>query len=315
MFAGPGDGGRGNRALVIGAGLTALWLVMLLVFWLTSSGTAAGAPRWISVVAALMPLGLIWMAVGIARAIDTLRAEADTLRAQLDRERLMAEPPRRMSSAGADTTPAPATPASRAPIPAAPRPAAAPRTMPAPRRTEPTAATDPRQTSLGLDAPEPLELPGETVILALNFPDGPDDTAAIAALREALRDPDQARLIRSAQDVVTLLAERGIITDELQPDPTDPAAWRRFGDGQRGRAVGDVGAIRDPAALEAATAAMRADEVFRDAVHHFLRLFDRNITELMPQLSDDEILWLAETRSARAFMLLARAAGLFGQDQ
>ena len=36
---------------------------------------------------------------------------------------------------------------------------------------------------------------------------------------------------------------------------------------------------------------------------------------MMPQLSDDEILWLAETRSARAFMLLARAAGLFGQDE
>ena len=94
MFEGPGDSGRGNRALVIGAALTALWLVMLLVFWLTGSGTATGAPRWISVVAALMPLGLIWLAVGIARAIDALRAEADDLRAQLDRERLTAEPSR-----------------------------------------------------------------------------------------------------------------------------------------------------------------------------------------------------------------------------
>ena len=302
MFEGPGDSGRGNRALVIGAALTALWLVMLLVFWLTSDGSASGA-GWVSVVAALMPLGLIWLAVGIARAIDALRAEADTLRAQLDRERLMAEPPRNPA------------PASRAPAPA-PRAAPMPRPAAPPRRADPAAAgADPRQTSLGLDAPEPLDLPGETVILALNFPDGPDDTAAIAALREALRDPDQARLIRSAQDVVTLLAERGIITDDLVPDTTDPAAWRRFGDGQRGRAVSGVGAIRDAAALEAATAAMRGDEVFRDAVHHFLRLFDRSVTELMPQLSDDEILWLAQTRSARAFMLLARAAGLFGQEE
>ena len=305
MFEGPGGSGRDSRALVIGAALTALWLVMLLVFWLTGSSAASGAPRWISVVAALMPLGLIWLAVGIARAIDALRAEAHDLRAQLDRERVMAEPPR---------SPAPA-PASRAAAPA-PRPAPMPRPAAAPRRADPAAAAvDPRQTSLGLDAPEPLDLPGETVILALNFPDGPDDTAAIAALREALRDPDQARLIRSAQDVVTLLAERGIITDDLDTDPTDPAAWRRFGDGQRGRAVSGVGAIRDPAALEAATAAMRGDEVFRDAVHHFLRLFDRSVTELMPQLTDDEILWLAQTRSARAFMLLARAAGLFGQEE
>ena len=301
MFEGPGDSGRGNRALVIGAALTALWLVMLLVFWLTGSGTATGAPRWISVVAALMPLGLIWLAVGIARAIDALRAEADDLRAQLDRERLTAEPSR-------SPAPAPITPV-------APRPAPVPRPAAAPRRADPAAAAaaDPRQSSLGLDAPEPLDLPGETVILALNFPDGPDDAAAIAALREALRDPDQARLIRSAQDVVTLLAERGIITDDLVPETTDPAAWRRFGDGQRGRAVSGVGAIRDPAALEAATAAMRGDEVFRDAVHHFLRLFDRSVTALMPEMGDDEIIWMAQTRSALAFMLLARAAGLFGQ--
>lgn len=302
MFDVPGNSTRGNRALVIGAGLSALWLAMLLVFWLTGNGAAAGAPRWVSVVAALMPLGLIWMAVGLARAIDALRAEADALRAQLDRERSTA------------TAPPPAARAT-AQAPVAPRHAAMPRPAPAPRRTETqTAASDPRQTSLGLDAPEPLDLPGETILLALNFPDGPDDRAAIAALREALRDPDQARLIRSAQDVVTLLAERGIITDDLAPDATDPAAWRRFGDGQRGRAVSGVGAIRDTAALEAATAAMRGDEVFRDAVHHFLRLFDRSVTELMPQLTDDEILWLAQTRSARAFMLLARAAGLFGQD-
>ena len=308
MFEGPGDSGRGNRALVIGAALTALWLVMLLVFWLTGSGTATGAPRWISVVAALMPLGLIWLAVGIARAIDALRAEADALRAQLDREKVLTEAPPRMPAA----THAPM------PAPVVQRPAAMPRPAPAAqpaRRTDTAAPEDPRQTSLGFDEPESLDLPGETVILALNFPDGPDDAAAIAALREALRDPDQARLIRSAQDVVTLLAERGIITDDLVPDTTDPAAWRRFGDGQRGRAVSGVGAVRDAAALEAATAAMRGDEVFRDAVHHFLRLFDRSVTELMPQLTDDEILWLAQTRSARAFMLLARAAGLFGQEE
>ena len=63
MFEGPGGSGRDSRALVIGAALTALWLVMLLVFWLTGSSAASGAPRWISVVAALMPLGLEGLAL------------------------------------------------------------------------------------------------------------------------------------------------------------------------------------------------------------------------------------------------------------
>lgn len=175
------------------------------------------------------------------------------------------------------------------------------------------ATADPRQTSLGLDAPEPVDLSPVTVIRALNFPDGPDDREAIAALRDTLRDPDHARLIRSAQDVITLLADRGIYTDELEAGPADVSAWRRFAEGQRGSAVSAVGAVRNAELLDAATAEMRADDVFRDAVHHFLRLFDRSVTALMPDMGDDDIAWLAQTRSALAFMLLARAAGLFGQ--
>ncbi len=295
----------GGRALIIGVALTALWLLMLLIFWLTS-GSGSGAPGWISAVAALMPLGLIWLAVGLARAIDTLKAEAETLRADLAHGaalradplagRSAAEPAFRPVAAPAGTTRArPAQPARRADDRAN------------------AAATDPRQTSLGLDAPEPVDLSAVTVIRALNFPDGPDDREAIAALRDTLRDPDHARLIRSAQDVITLLADRGIYTDDLEAGPADVGAWRRFAEGQRGSAVSAVGAVRNPEMLDAATAEMRSDDVFRDAVHHFLRLFDRSVTALMPEMGDDEIIWMAQTRSALAFMLLARAAGLFGQ--
>lgn len=301
---------RGGRALIIGAVLTALWLVMLLIFWLTSGGDgAAGAPGWISIVAALMPLGLIWMAVGLARAIDRLKAEAEELRAEMAQAAIRRADPRQASEPGQSPAYQPAAPTTTRQIA---KPAASARR--ADDRAH-AAASDPRQTSLGLDAPEPVELPPVTVIRALNFPEGPEDHAAIAALREALRDPEHARLIRSAQDVITLLADRGIYTDDLNAGPTDISAWRRFAEGHRGSAVGTMGAVRNPEMLEAATAAMRSDEVFRDAVHHFLRLFDRSVTVLMPELGDDEIVWMAQTRSALAFMLLARAAGLFGQPE
>ncbi|WBU56768.1 hypothetical protein [Paracoccus sediminicola] len=306
-----GYGNVSGRATLIGAGLTVLWLFMLLIFWLTAGDAGSGPGRWVSVVAALMPLGLIWLAVGLARAVDELREEAVSLRAALEHSVLRKEPPRNAAAQGVS---APA--ASPMPRPAQTAPA---RTVPhpsLPRAAATAAASEPdlRQTSLGFDAPEPVELPTQTVIRALNFPDGPNDREAVAALRDALRDPDHARLIRSAQDVVTLLAERGIYTDDLAPEPTDARAWRRFAEGQRGQAVSGVGTVRDPEIIEAATAAMRADDVFRDAVHHFLRLFDRSATALLPRLSDDEIFWMADTRSARAFMLMARASGLFGQD-
>ncbi|MFV0410962.1 MAG: hypothetical protein ACK5LJ_15065 [Paracoccus sp. (in: a-proteobacteria)] len=303
-----GSGDAGGRAMIIGAALTGLWLAMLAVFWLTADPGASGVNRWISAVAALMPLGLIWMAVGLARAIDAMKAEADALRAMLDHNLLRNAPPGMGAQAQESPTPEPRDGAGPPPS----SPAGAP--APAHSRPEVHSQTDPRQSSLGLDAPEPIELPAEIVISALNFPDGPGDLAAIAALREALQDPDLARLIRSAQDIVTLLAERGIFTDDLSPAPAVPLTWRRFAEGQRGQAVSAVGAIRDADLLDAAATAMRTDDVFRDAAHHFLRFFDRSITALMPALSDDEIVWLAETRSARAFMLLARSAGLFGQD-
>lgn len=303
--------GPGGRALVIGVALTAAWLLLLLIFWLTS-GSGSGAPGWVSAVAALMPLGLIWLAVGLARAIDSLKAEANALRAEVTQGSLTRADPRLPRNAPeADTR----QPERRPPTPTVTRVQPVKQAQQA-RRTDEralAAATDPRQSSLGLDAPGSVDLPPMTVIRALNFPDGPNDHEAIAALRETLRDPDQARLIRSAQDVITLLADRGIYTDELEARPADVSAWRRFAEGQRGSAVGAMGAVQDPDMLDAATAAMRGDDVFRDAVHHFLRLFDRSVTALMPELNDDEIAWMAQTRSALAFMLLARAAGLFGQ--
>ena len=56
---------------------------------------------------------------------------------------------------------------------------------------------------------------------------------------------------------------------------------------------------------------MRQDPIFRDAAHHFLRRFDRTFAEFEKQATDEEISMLADTRTARAFMLLGRCAGTF----
>jgi hypothetical protein len=56
---------------------------------------------------------------------------------------------------------------------------------------------------------------------------------------------------------------------------------------------------------------MRQDPVFRDAAHHFLRRFDQMVVEFEKTASDQDLTALAETRTARAFMLLGRVAGTF----
>lgn len=171
--------------------------------------------------------------------------------------------------------------------------------------------SDTRQAAMRFDAPESVRVDPEMLIRALNFPDGPDDHEAIAALRLALKDHDNSRVLRAAQDVVTLLAAQSVYMDDLPPDPAPTAVWRRLAEGARGSAVAALGGIHDEIALEIAADLLRRDEIFRDAAHHFLRHFDSLLVRVVPQLDDTQIMVLADTRSARAFMLLGRVAGIF----
>lgn len=295
--------GRRDRAVVIGAAVSAVWVLMVLVFWLAGPSDAppmGGLARLASIVGVVLPLILIWIAVGLAQAIAALRAEARALRARVEVMR---------GGDPARPDPVPATPglASAAAARASARPAVRPSDTRAP-----DARTESRQTDLPFEQSAPEPVPPEALVAALNFPDGPDDHAAIAALRTALADPDTARAIRAAQDVITLLASHGIYMDDLDPTPAPPEIWRRFAAGQRGPAVAGLGTIDDAAALDLAGALMRGDEVFRDAAHHFLRQYDRMLVRADGQMNDDGLAALAATRSGRAFTLLAQVTGMFG---
>ncbi len=146
---------------------------------------------------------------------------------------------------------------------------------------------------------------------ALNFPNDEHDTDGFAALRRALRDRTARRLVQASQDVLTLLSQDGIYMDDLRPDPVSAEMWRRFAGGERGKGMDRLGAIRDRSSLALAAGRMREDAIFRDAVHHFLRRFDEMLVTFEEHATDTDLLQLAETRTSRAFMLLARATGTF----
>ncbi|MCZ0960387.1 hypothetical protein [Paracoccus benzoatiresistens] len=291
-----------------GIALSGVWLFLVALFWLLApggEGAPGGLARLAVVMGTILPLVLIWLAVRTARAIALLRAEADELRQRLSQLRQVTAtrgvpPPRPVPEILDDADLQPRAPAPvPAPAPAAPRPA-------------PRPATDARPQPARAESPAPVHVDADTLIRALNFPDGPDDSLAIAALRHALQDGDHARVLRAAQDVVTLLAGQDLYMDDLPPEPVPPALWRRFAEGARGSAVAALGGIRDQEALDIAAALLDRDEIFRDTAHHFLRHFDAMLTRQVPQMDDAQIAVLAETRSARAFMLLGRLAGVFG---
>ncbi|TRW99311.1 hypothetical protein FNJ84_01145 [Paracoccus sp. M683] len=301
-----------DEAVTIGIVLTALWLLMAGLFWLfgpDADAPVSGLLRLASALAVLLPVVLIWMAVGLAGALATLRAEAAELRLRLGQMRDAAG---RVTAGAMATDPAPAPAAQTAAAQAAPRRAHAPAAAPQPAAPRPVAGGDGRQTAMRFDAPVSVAVHPDDLIRALNFPEGPDDVETITALRAALRDHDSSRVIRSAQDVVALLAENGLYMEHLVPDAPRPALWRRFAEGMRGDTVQAMGAVHDAAALDLVQAMLKSDEIFRDSAHHFLRHFDLMLTRIGGGLDDAQLARLADTRSARAFMLLGRAANVFG---
>jgi len=170
------------------------------------------------------------------------------------------------------------------------------------------------QPGLALGTPaEDLRAPLSVTdfIKALQFPETADDKAGFRALRLALEDRTTAKLIRAAQDVLTLLSQEGIYMDDLKPDRARSEVWRRFAAGERGRSVAALGGIRDRSSLALTAGRMREDAVFRDAGHHFLRSFDKTFAAFEPNATDEELAELADTRTARAFMLFGRVTGTF----
>lgn len=305
-----------NSAVLGGALASVVWGVLVVLFVLLGPDDTgrSGAQRLMAVVGVLLPLVLIWMAVWFAQSLAALRDEASNLRDLLGHMRRQAGDP-------SDVTPAePRGGTGAAPPSAAPRPqqggmrpatpAARPATAPRAAASRPV---DSRQATLGLDPPPPPELTPTELLLSLNFPDGPDDHEAIRSLRLALIDPEMARLIRAAQDVVTLLAGQGAYMDELTLEQGEAALWRRFAEGARGDSMRGLAVVEDPRILEIAGNMIRNDEVFRDAAHHFLRHFDRVLVSTAQVYGDDMLAALAETRSGRAFTLLAQVSGMFGR--
>lgn len=309
---------------VIAVALSLLWLAGTGLFFLVLApqGSVDSALQFVIVlIAVFMPVAMIWVGATAARASRVMREEGTRLQAAIDairdaylnQNQFLGQTVDKTVSQKLDeivaaqrkteTTLATFSSVRTHDIEPRPVPAAAP---------APSSADDQVALPLGTPAEEiQAPLSRSDFITALNFPENPDDKAGFAALRRALKDRPTAQLIRAAQDILTLMSHDGIYMDDLRPDMARPEIWRRFADGERGRTVAALGGVRDRSSLALTAARMRQDAIFRDAAHHFLRLFDRMVSQFAETATDAEISELSETRTARAFMLLGRVAGTF----
>jgi hypothetical protein len=303
--------------------IAALWLLgtgALFLWHAPPEGTGGMLYTGMALICSLMPPGLAAVGLLAARAIRVTLDAADRIEEAIDTLYHLSRQEARAPAP--DDTVAPkldeilaaqrdiaiAVTELRSDQPAEPTgPAADPGTEPGP-------AADDDQVALPLDMPaEPPQggLSRADFIHALNFPETPDDTVGFAALRRAMRDRPAALMIRAAQDILTLMSQDGVYMDDLNPGFAPADVWRRFAGGERGRGIAGLGGVHDQEALDTTARRMKQDAIFRDVAHHFLRLFDRMLTEFAQTATDAEIADLARTRTARAFMLLGRVAGTF----
>ena len=311
---------------LVAVGLSLIWVVAVVGYVLFSPSDSGPLGLVLTLLVVFLPLSLIWGVVTTLRSVRDLRSEAARLQATVNALRnsflssqqaaasaalrpSMEKKIDEIAATAKQTETALATFTSRRDValtvPSADRKAA----LAAPR-----AQPEAEQPTLALGTPaEDLRPPLSVAdfIRALQFPESPDDREGFRALRLALEDRTVAKLIRAAQDVLTLLSSEGIYMDDLRPDRARPELWRKFAAGERGRAIAALGGVRDRSSLALTAGRMREDAVFRDAGHHFLRTFDRTFAVFEPNASDTELAELTETRTARAFMLFGRVTGTF----
>lgn len=331
---GPAKATSLTAADVVGLILTVLWIGSAAVFFLVlapTPDTPFDPLRFaVALTAVFLPVAFIWVGVSAGKASRAAREESERLRAAVDAMRAsytalaseqagsgkrapieakldaLVEAQKRLDASISELA------RQNAALAIAPR-------NPHPERpalTGPDTATPETtdQPALALGAPNtPAPPPIDTAdfLRALNFPEDENDAEGFRSLRIALKDRSSAGLIRSAQDVLTLLSEDGIYMDDLAPDRARPEVWRKFAQGERGPSISALGGVRDRSSLALSAGRMRQDPIFRDAVHHFLRKFDQTFVAFERSASDAEIIGLAETRTARAFMLLGRVSGTF----
>lgn len=155
-------------------------------------------------------------------------------------------------------------------------------------------------------------IPWDSVVRALQFPNDESDEAGFAAIRTVVEDHDLAALLQAAEDVLSLMSEDGLYMEDVRPEIAPTPAWRRYAEGTRGKAVNEIGGVHDEVALAIARGLLRNDPVFRDTALHFLRRFDRLAERMIAELGEDQmVLEAADSRTGRAFMIVARVMGVF----
>ncbi|MDE0307224.1 MAG: hypothetical protein OXI87_20440 [Albidovulum sp.] len=145
------------------------------------------------------------------------------------------------------------------------------------------------------------------LIRALNLPEDENDTDGFEALNRAMEIEGVRILLDNSQRVLVTLADSNIFTDNLNPDLARPEIWRMHATGEKKQVISTLGGIRDVNLLEVVAERLEKDEDFYELAQSFVARFQSMLQQLIGSTTDTDIIALANTRTARAFILLGNA--------
>lgn len=168
------------------------------------------------------------------------------------------------------------------------------------------------------DDEEPLSLQRrhsvdwDKFVRASNFPESEDDTETLDALYDVLTDPDAASLLQSAEDTLASLADIDLYMEDFVPEMMPVSSWKAHLDGNgSGEAIQ---AIKAPIEQSRIRAKLNADKGFEALANRFMGRFEDTVRRMIRESENDRLVVdLADTRTGRAYLMLADSSGRIGK--
>ena len=274
---------------------------MVLLLDRGDSGPLDGISLYLEIVAFLVPLVLIWLTAQAIKSsirsdhsIRFLRAEQEELRRKLGasdtrwrelEDSLLAEYSEQ-SSANAGYSPEPTRKEHQIP------------------QAEPQPQLF-RQATKTIESKSKISV--RILIRALNLPEDENDIEGFEALNRAMEIEDVRLLLDNSQRILVALADSEIFTDNLKPDLARPEIWRMHATGEKKQVISTLGGIRDLKLLEIVAERLEREDEFFELAQNLVARFQSMLQQLIGSTTDSEIIALANTRTARAFILLGNA--------
>ena len=146
----------------------------------------------------------------------------------------------------------------------------------------------------------------KTLIRAFNMPNDENDSEGYDAIEAAIKIESLDNLLRNSHELLIILADYDLIMDDLEIDMGLITTWRRFAADSAVGMVSSLGGTGTFVEIDKVSSILAENSNFESLADTFNKQMEEFISSVIPQLSDDEIRELAQTRTFLAFLLLGQ---------